>query len=117
MVLDVVVSVARWPLPTRLWPYDYVVEEWPAILRSRGIGERRIKAFFTEEYIVNGSDLGGVDTHWSDGQELWEAEIAATGQKRIFFSGHAIDELVNILSEQCTQTSKASIKPSECSLA
>lgn len=78
-----------------------------------GIGDKRSKAFLTEEALVNGSIYGEVATRWSQGQEFWEGTIEATGTRQLFFSGDSIDELCNMLAEQVTQVPKANTKPSE----
>lgn len=98
-------------LPTKLWAYDYITGSWKDSIVFRGIGDRRAKSFLSEENLVNGSEDAGMNTLWSDGHTFWEGVIEATGQKGIFFSGEAIDELCNLLCEQVIQTEKAVIKP------
>lgn len=101
-------------LPTKLWAYDYITGSWKDYIVFRGIGDRRAKSFLSEENLVNGSEDAGMNTLWSDGHTFWEGVIEATGQKGIFFSGEAIDELCNLLCEQVIQTEKAVIKPGQC---
>lgn len=105
-------SDSKWSIPTKLWRYHYIVNTWKDTISDKGIGEKRLKSFFSDEYLVNGSPNGGIETRWSKGHEFWEGVIEATGHKAIFFSGDAIDELCELLAEQCDQTPKSSIKPS-----
>lgn len=99
--------------PQRLYTYDYITGPWMKQLVFGGIGDKRTKAFLTEESLVNGSQYGGVATRWSQGQEFWEGIIEATGTRQLFLSGDSIDELCNMLAEQVDQVPKANTKPSK----
>ena len=110
---DARLIVCKFAPPSKLWPYDYITQAWKDLLNFKGVGDKRIKSFLSEEKLVNGSSNGGVETRWSEGQEFWEAIIQASGQKGFFFSGEAIDELCNMLAEQCEQVAKSAIKPGQ----
>lgn len=99
--------------PQRLYTYDYITGPWMRQIAFAGIGDRRTKAFLTEEALVNGSIYGEVATRWSQGQEFWEGIIQATGTRQLFFSADSIDELCNMLAEQVTQVPKANTKPNK----
>lgn len=98
--------------PQRLYTFDYITGPWLKQLVFAGIGDRRVKSFLSEESLVNGSINGGVPTRWSQGQELWEGAIQATGSRQLFFSSDSIDELCNMLAEQVDQVPKSNTKPS-----
>lgn len=104
---------SRFPAPTKLWPFNYITGAWKDYIVTRGVGKDRAKRFLADEWLVNGSEHGGIETHWSDPHEFWEAAIATTSQKGFFFSGEAVDELCNMLAEQCEQVQKPSIKPGQ----
>lgn len=103
--------MSEFPPPTKLWTYDYIVGPFKELLVLRGVGEKRAKSFLAEDRLIHGSENGGTTGRWCDGHEFWQATIASTGQKGLFFSGESIGELCTMLSEQCEQVLKAKIQP------
>lgn len=104
--------VSKFAPPSKLWPYDYIVGQWKDELSSgKAASPARVKGFLSEIALVNGSEYAHKHTRWSGRHEFWEATLEATGQRVIFFSGDAIDELVQLLHEQVDQIAKAVFKP------
>jgi len=106
-------SDSRFPAPTKLWTYDYIVGPFKEKLVYSGVGEKRAKSFLSEESLIHGSDNGGTATRWSRGHEFWQATIASTGQQGLFFSGEDVTELCQMLSEQCEQVHISKIRPGD----